>query len=235
MSHVKRDLIASMTATTVAEVATTPICTLKTVFQNSSNSKVTIRQTLRSIYGRGGLTAFYKASPAAVTSQALSTGMKYSLYRYLQRNFNYNSFLCGFISGIAATVFTHPVDAVRVYLQMGGNVGTEFKTRPLSFMYRGYSRSFLKSGIGSSCFYPIYDYCRSHIDNPLVASGISAVVSTTIMQPFDYSKNRAIYGLTEVNKWNPMTYFRGYSLNLLRIVPHFIITMTVIEKVSGTI
>ena len=227
MSHVKRDLIASMTATTVAEVATTPICTLKTVFQNSRSNQ-TIQQTLRGIYGRGGLTAFYKASPAAVTSQVLSTGMKYSLYRYLQRDFGYNSFLCGFISGIAATVFTHPIDSVRVYLQMGGNVGNEFKQRPLSFMYRGYSRSFLKSGVGSSCFYPIYDYCRSHIDNPLVASGISAIVSTTIMQPFDYSKNRAIYGLTEVNKWNPTrtNLFPRLLSQSTPLPPHFIITMT---------
>jgi hypothetical protein len=183
------------------------------------------------------LSAFYKASPAAVTSQVLSTGLKYSLYRYLQRNLTYNnSFLCGFLSGVAATVVTHPIDAVRVYLQMGNNnIKQEFKSRPLNFMYRGYSRSFLKSGVGSSCFYPIYDYCKSHVSDPILASGMSAVISATIMQPFDYSKNRAIYGLTEVNKWNPITYFRGYSLNLLRIVPHFIITMTVIEKVSSMI
>jgi len=233
MSTVWHDLGASMVATAVAEVATTPICTLKTVFQNQSNGlNKTIQQTMRNIYRVGGIKQFYNASPAAVSSQVLSTGFKYTLYRYLERNYQINPFVCGFLSGVAATIFTHPIDAVRVYLQMGNNVGKEFKQRPFNFMYRGYSRSFLKSGIGSSCFYPIYDFCKRKVDNPVVASGLSAIISTTIMQPFDYSKNRAIYGLTEVNKWNPFTYYRGYSLNLFRIVPHFIITMTVIEHLG---
>jgi len=49
------------------------------------------------------------------------------------------------------------------------------------------------------------------------------------MHPVDYLKTRHMAGLNLYSGWNPLIYYRGLSINLMRIVPHFMITMGVIE------
>lgn len=94
--------------------------------------------------------------------------------------------------------------------------------------YRGYSKTFAKKAIGSSLFYPIYDYSKTYFNNIFIASLVSAIISTIIMHPVDYLKTIHMCDNLKYSR-NIFYYYNGLSLNLLRIVPHFTIMMCCIE------
>ena len=237
-----KNIIASALATIVAEFATAPICTLKTNFQNTNNQKLTT--VFWSIYSNHGVMGFYRSSFAAIGSQVLSTSSKFFWYSYLNENFPAQEsdlinrkFIIGSTAGLLSSFMTHPVDVLKIYFQMNTFRSKFFsdlrEVGPLLF-YRGYSKTVSKSVFSSFFFYPILDILRDDYQcSTVTASVTSAVISTTMMQPLDYMKVRNIYGLPYFNGFNPLNYFKGISLNLIRVVPHFVITMTGIEYIKS--
>jgi hypothetical protein len=242
LSSGSKNIIASALATIIAEFATAPICTLKTNFQNSNNQKLTT--VFWNIYSNHGMIGFYRASFAAIGSQVLSTSSKFFWYSYLNERYPAQEsdlinrkFIIGSVAGLLSSFMTHPVDVLKIYFQMN-TFRTKFfsdlrEVGPLLF-YRGYSKTMSKSVFSSFFFYPLLDILRDDYQcSTFVASGISALISTTLMQPLDYMKVRNIYGLPYFNGFNPLNYFKGISLNFIRIVPHFTITMTGIEYIKS--
>ena len=222
------NIIYSSTATAIAELLTLPICTVKTNFQNITDMKFKPSLTFvtKDIYYRGGVKAFYAASFPAIAGQIVSTTSKYTLYRYLDENKTYpvkNKFLNGMTAGVISSSITHPLDVVKVHMQMQKPIFQSIN------LYRGYSKTFAKIVISSTLFFPLYDIFKQHFNNSTLSAGSSAVVTTICMHPVDYLKTRHMAGLQLYQGWNPLTYYRGLSLNLMRIVPHFVITMQVIE------
>lgn len=236
MSNKSRgDIINSAISTAIAEIATLPICTIKTNYQNTNSTSIT--QTVKDLHKKGGISAFYRASPASISSQVFSTSSKYFLYRYFERqNFKYsNKFFNGVASGILSSLITHPIDFIRIHMQMGKPIIPEIKTHGPGVFYRGYSKTFGKVFVGSAMFFPLYDYANSMFSNAFIASAFSAVISTTAMQPLDYLKTRHIYGKNMYHGFTIKPYFKGLSLNLARVVPHFIIVMTTIDYLGKKI
>lgn len=223
-------VVNSAVATVVAEVMTLPICTIKTNYQNS---KTDLKSVVRSIYQRGGLAAFYKASLPAIGSQVFSTSSKYVGYRWLDKNFNFYAPVNGLISGLVTSLVTHPIDSVKIYWQMGDKFLPDLRQHGLRLFYRGYSKTFSKMAISSPLFFPMFDYFNNYFKNPLLASLSTATIATIIMHPVDYLKTRHIYGLPLYESMNPLSYYRGVTLNLARIVPHFTIMMTIIKTLES--
>ncbi|XWV25230.1 putative oxoglutarate/malate carrier protein [Tupanvirus deep ocean] len=231
----KNNIVYPAIATTLAEVTTLPICTIKTNYQNTSG--ITVWKTISNIYKTGGLAAFYKASPPAIASQVYSTTSKYFLYRYLEKS-DYafsNKMINGVISGIASSIISHPIDSVKIHWQMNSPLISAINKNGIGILYRGYTKSFAKTCLGSSLFLPIYDYANNHFRNPLYASFFSAIVSTTIIHPVDYLKTRHIYGESLYQGFNLLAYYKGLSLNLMRVVPHFVIIMTTIDFLQNNL
>lgn len=225
-----RHLISITGATIVAEVATLPICTIKTLYQNTKS--VNIFDTAKTLYQKKGIIGFYNSSIPALLSQILSTGSKYVIYQKLNKDYNINKGLSGIGSGLLGSLVTHPFDTIKIHQQMGTSFLSAFKEanyNPL-MLWSGYSKTVLKYSVGGLCFLPIFEYCQKKVNTP-TAAFISAVASTTICQPFDYMKVRQIYGLPIFNN-NPMyisQYYKGLSLNLSRVVPHFTISMVIVD------
>ena len=219
-----RDIYSSSIATATAEIVTLPLCTIKTNYQNTHTS---IRETISIIWKQHGIRGFYRASLPAIASQVLTTTLKYTLYNQLKRECN--NFLAGAMSGILASLVTHPIDVVKVQWQMADNAPLRpvLRREGWRLFYRGYKQTLIKTTCGSTLFYPLFDLFHEYT-NAFLASMASAVVSTTITQPIDYMKVRRMYGLS-LNGWTILPYYRGLSLNLLRVVPHFTITMTMID------
>ena len=228
-------LTNSAIATAIAEIVTLPICTLKTNFQNSKNTS--IRLTAKDMYAKGGIKVFYRASYPAIGSQVISTASKYGLYRYFNDSqiVTSNKVINGMIGGCLSSLITHPIDSIKVHMQMSTPFIPELKKNGLGLFYRGYSKTFTKILIASSLFFPLYDYCKEYTGSSIVSSFISATISTTAMQPLDYLKTRHIYGQTLFQGFDPRPYYKGYSLNMMRVVPHFMITMCVIDLLERTI
>ena len=98
-----------------------------------------------------GIKSFYKASFPAIFSQIFSTSSKYVLYRYIDNNqFTTNKFLNGMIAGITSSLFTHPMDIVKIHMQMNKKFIPELKKIGPTIFYRGYSKSFTKIMLSSS-------------------------------------------------------------------------------------
>ena len=160
----------------------------------------------------------------ALFSQILSTSIKYTLYQEFKQ-YSYSKILAGTTAGICSSIITHPVDVVKIHLQMHTPFLASLKKNGVSIFYRGYSKSLLKSSVGSSCFFPLYDIFNERLQNNFLSSICSSILSTCILQPIDYMKTRQIYGLSI--GYNPLMYYKGLFLNLSRIVSHFIITIYV--------
>ena len=231
-SDIYKNAINSCIATGIAEIATLPICTLKTNYQNGCLHNTKIIPMAKELYATGGIKAFYRASFPAMSAQMFSTSTKYTLYTYLQQK-NDNKFVNGIASGITSSIFTHPLDVIRVHKQMNKSLSATLY-QDVSFMkyktfYKGYSKTFSKIALSSALFFPINDIIKENTNyNSFVTGFVSASISTIIMHPIDYLKTRHVAGL-KLYESNVLIYYKGLSLNLLRIVPHFSIVMGVIE------
>lgn len=222
MESIYHHIVSAAIATAVAEVTTIPLYTLKTNFQNTTADN--IRQAFQSIWKSHGIKGFYNASGWAIGSQVLSTSSKYTLYRYLQP-YTPNNFVAGCLGGILTSLMTHPIDVVKIHSQMHTPFLPELNKVGPSIFYRGYSKSFSKSAVGSLFYYPLYDLFNTQLHNPTQAAILSAISSTIILQPFDYLKTRHVYN----QQFHYTQLFRGLILNLFRVVPHFTITMVLID------
>jgi hypothetical protein len=227
-----RDLSASCIGAAVAEIITLPICTVKTNYQNSG--KKTIWGTVGAIWGKHGIVGFYNAMPSAVGAQVVSSGSKFVIYRGLTRRLGddptwHGRLLCGTASGILSTLLTHPLDVMKIHVQMQASFRKELKAVGPRLFYRGYTKSFNKVLVASTLYMPLYDICKEKIGNPVGAALVSGLIATSVTHPIDYMKTRATYGLSYWAGWNPIRYYRGFTLNICRILPHFVIMMNTID------
>ena len=199
-----------------------------------------------------GVKGFYNASGWAISSQIISTTTKYTLYRRIEHNMP-NKFIAGGIAGFIGSLMTHPFDVLKIHFQMHTPFIPELRKEGVKLLYRGYSKSLTKAIGGSTLFLPLYDkfndfygknqYVLAYTNSGPVIAGMAAIsssiISTTIMQPVDYMKTRHVMN----NNYKHVTryyispshikpYFRGLSLNLSRVVPHFGITMTIIKVIE---
>ena len=230
------NLKKSAFSTALAEIITLPICTIKTQYQNTASNSII--GTFRDILKTEGFKGFYNASVPAILSQTFSTSSKYVMYRYFEEKKYANKMINGMASGFFSSLVTHPIDSLKIHWQMRTPFLPEYNKYGPSLFYRGYSKTFGKMMLSSSLFFPLYDYLYQKSNkNAIVASFGSALISTTTMQPLDYLKTRHIYNQPLYQGWNPAIYYKGLSLNLLRVVPHFMIVMTSIDylnKLGGT-
>jgi len=235
MNELIRDAIAAGLGTGLAELLTVPACTIKTQYQ-TNNCGSSILQVVRATYARHGIMGFCRSGMPAMSGQVMTTVGKYTLYNKLKELSPNTLILNGVVSGLTVSTALQPIDFIRIALQRNVPLAQVLWGTGLAGFYRGYSKTLLKSGISSAFFYPLCDTLKATLpgDNIVVASGLTAIISTIGMHPFDYIKTRHIAG----ESWKSPTlsgYSKGLSLNLLRTVPHFMITMTCIDFIKARI
>ncbi len=225
------NVICSSVGGISGEVLTTPIHTIKSRYQNSNNS---ISNVIGSIH-KGGVSGFFVSSKVAIASQVFASTGRYTAYQSLEHAQPFgslsNKFTHGLVGGLSTTLITHPLELCKIYLQMGSKIGPEIKEKGLFVLYRGYSKSLASSSVGSMSLMPLYHLLEEKTDNPILSSILSATISAILIQPIDYMGTRQAYSLPF---WEGVSliYFKGLSLNLLRIVPHFTISMAVLRKMK---
>jgi hypothetical protein len=246
-----RNMLNSSLATSIAEFITLPICTIKTNFQNSDiNCKKSIIDITKTIYEKKGIFGFYNSTVPAILSQTFSTSLKYVLYRKLNdtgldflrkifpEKYKYDivgmidhKITYGLISGIVTSLITHPIDCLKIHIQMGTSlfhIG-KLKINP----YQGYTKSFSKVCVGACLYFPLFDYMNHKLKNSFMSAFLTSVIATIIIHPLDYLKIRHVYTKNYYIGTNPYHYYRGLSLNLMRVVPHFTILMTIISYLES--
>lgn len=237
--------INSAIGTAIAEIVIAPVCLVKTNIHNNSQ---TIPETVKEIYQKYGVKGFYSASLIAMSTQIFSTSSKYFMYKTIcekrnckeNTNITNNIFVNNTIGCIFISLITHPLDWIKVNQQMhSSEILKNIIIKP-QIMYRGYSKTFIKTIISAPLFFPLQETIRYEIkslnlpiDDTISASIISSTIATVLMQPLDYLKNRQIYGNSLYETKGFQIYFRGLSLNLLRVVPHFTIVVSVTEYLNS--
>lgn len=240
MSYI--DLLASCVGTVFAEIITLPICTAKTNYQTNLQYK-SMFDVYKNIFKTRGFYGFYSASLPAICSQVVSTSSKFTFYNYIknyrntQSNDIKNNVVNGAIGGICASMFSHPIDVVKIHQQNNISFMAELKKIGSPLIYRGYSKTLIRSIMVTSLIFPFYDFYKSKFANIFIASALSASTATIFLHPIDILKVRHISGqplyLNFGNaKDNIKYYYRGIHINLMRVVPHFIITMFIAEKIK---
>jgi len=215
-------------------IATIPICTIKTNYQNIIPANVGIMKTIQIMYKNNGIKIFNSSSLPVLFSPILSTSSKYSTYKYLDTNniIPNNKIANIFITGTLFSLMTHPIYVSKINLPKRKSVDWISKNN-LFIFEQCYSKLFIKSSISCSIYFPLYEKLGYYSQNKIINSVISASIATLIIHPIDYLKTRHIAGLPLYNGFKPINYYRGLTLNMTRIVPHFVITMYCIEKLSN--
>ena len=251
--------IHSLIGTFIAEMATLPICTVKTIYQTQTAGQFkTIFDTAKSIYNANGISGFYVASIPAVASQMFSTSAKYTMYKYICNHYNGNKYVNNTIGCIFISLCTHPLDCIKANMQKSSGATTglvnatglvqknihvfreyvvpKIKTDGYRFLYGGYSKTLTKVVISAPLFFPLSETLTDITGSTVFGPMAAATIGTICMQPIDYLKTRQMCDrkLSLWQGWNPTPYFRGLTLNLMRVVPHFTIVMgsiRILEKI----
>lgn len=237
VNNALHNIIASSIGTSIAEVLTIPICSIKTNYQTNLNYN-SIREVARDIYNTRGMYGFYNSSFMAISSQIVSTASKFTFYNMIKGyrgttdiDFK-NNMLNGGMAGILSSVLTHPIDVVKIHQQQNQQLLPIIKQEGLSVLYRGYSKTFYKNILLTSTLFPIYDVYTSHFDNPVLSALMASITVSTILHPVDYLKVRHVSNKPLWQGYNPIHYYRGFCINLLRATPHFMITMGITEAIK---
>jgi hypothetical protein len=219
-----------------------------------SQNQPSLNMIIRDYYSKYGIAGFFSAKYPAIFSQAITTSSRYTLYKILpqynplnskhnemtknnQTNKSFMTYLFNasnsVSAGIITSIITHPIDYLKINKQMNNhNIN-------IKHIYRGYTKTLSKVIVGGSTFFPLYDLVKSYEYSSTTSGVISAILSTTIMQPFDYLKTRNIYGLNHNvshiirSPKEILILFRGLNLNLLRVVPHYTLTMSIIDYLNN--
>lgn len=226
------NLIPSIIGTFIAEIITLPICTVKTVYQNNNLS---LKETINLIKKNSGYKGFIQASMPAILGQIISTSTKYTFYNYIKdlrqtkSNDLISNSLNGITGGLLGSVFSHPIDVWKNYLQRNENF--PWKSLNPRLYYQGYTASIYKNIVLYSCLFPIYDYYKNKFNSIYISSVCTTITVSFIIQPFDYYKTIKMSGYNHTLKLS--NFSRGFGLMLARSIPHFFITMIVTENIKS--
>ena len=227
-------VINNMIASSIAEIITLPLCTIKTNHQVNNNRF--LKETVLQIYNKHKFIGFYQASFPSVLSQVLSTTTKYSFYKYFShiRQTNKNDILQnsinGVIGGLLGSIICHPVDVYKNYTQRGVNYFEELRIKKFKILYQGYSQTIIKNILLYSILYPTYDYYYSKTHDNIISSIGTTITVGIITQPIDYLKTRYIAG---IYNFNIQDLYKGFSIMLMRNIPNFLITMSIINYLNN--
>jgi len=223
-------VINNMIASSIAEIITLPLCTIKTNHQVENNRF--LKDTILQIYQKHKFIGFYQASFPAILSQVMSTTTKFSFYRYLsqiretKKNDIIQNSINGVLGGLAGSVICHPIDVYKNYTQRGANYFEELRIKKHKILYQGYSQTILKNIVLYSILYPTYDYYYSKTNSSTISAIGTTITVGFITQPFDYLKTRYIAG---VYAYRIKDLYKGFGIMLMRNIPNFLITMSIIN------
>ncbi|KAK9458790.1 mitochondrial carrier domain-containing protein [Lipomyces oligophaga] len=236
-------------------------------------------QALKVILQNEGIRGWQRGLGCAYFYQIGLNGCRLGFYEPIQRltsglflgdanksNLAINVF-AGASSGIMGAIAGSPFFLVKTRMQSYSpvfQVGTQthyknlwdglssiFKAEGFKGLYRGVDSAILRTGAGSSVQLPIYNYCKSVIEQyklaegpaqHLMSSAVSGLGVCIVMNPWDvimtrmYNQRGNLYnGLVDclvktVKIEGPMALYKGFFAHLMRIGPHTILTLTFMEQ-----
>lgn len=213
MESVNR-IVSAAVGVSCAEIVTLPICTVKTIYQVEN---VSVKDCVSKI--KNNPLVLFKASIPAVLSQIYTSVYKFTIFNYFQQFFEktWQLLLLGSCVSVSSLVVTHPLDYIRVSYQTNQKM-------VLKECFKGISPNTMKQTIAGAAYLPVRQSIKNNFPElkSWQAGVIAAFIGTSLVHPFDYFKTYLLGNAvgTKVNFSRP---FRGLHLNLMRVIPHFVI------------
>lgn len=210
---------ASSIAGISAELITLPISTLKSIYQTSEN--ISICQIISDKNYKGYIR---KSISPAIVQKLLSTTSRFTTFYYLKNKDNMSNMKSGFISGIVSSIITTPANVWKIRKQIG-NIYS------IKNSYNGVKLSIVRNILLGTLQLPLYEYMKRYTkENHAYASIITAIIVTAILHPIDLLMTKKMAGKNLLPIGN---IYKGISLNLGRVLPHFMIVTYIYEKLSS--
>lgn len=132
-----------------------------TVRQHCNLSKLSVRQSITSIYKRSGYPGFfYGLLPSLLISIPTGSIEFYTVKKLSDKYGVSNMFVWGGIAGIFSSILTSPIDRLKTMYQMNGSISLKSSDFKLNTMFRG---AILRS-FSASITYGMYEYLSKFID-----------------------------------------------------------------------
>jgi hypothetical protein len=217
----ERRFIRAACGTLIAETLTQPLCTIKTLYQTTPSATGWL-PCARTLYRESGVWGFIRSSPLATCSQIIASSTKITCYLGLVDAVGDQvpKPALGAVAGALGGLFSHPLDVLRIQVQRGD--GLKFSA---ARAYRGLRYTLQKNVLVASILFPTFSALKSR-DHGTITSAVGASLLTTlIVHPVDLWKTQRVAGVALGGL------YRGFTLNLARVLPHFVLTMVVMEKI----
>jgi hypothetical protein len=208
-----------------AEIIALPIYTIKTNYQTSNFSSITI---IKNIYSKYGIFGFYNAVFSAIFARMVSSFIKYSLYneiKYYRQTDNsdlFNNMVNGCISGVFCSFFVHPIDVITNHLQRFKNF--DYNLIKIKVLYSGLTQTLIRNFLLYSVLFSVFDYSKYLTNNNIILSCVmTTTITSAILQPSDYIRTKFMAQQKEKIKFR--TCWKGYHLSYIANTTHFTIAM----------
>lgn len=216
-----------------AELITNPVNVVRVVYQTEN---LTLRQTIENVHVRQ---AYFNGFLIALASKVVSNSLKYVLYdrikdyRGTKKDNLVGNMLNGVIGGVIGTSVTNPLMVWRTRRQRGDAMN-------LRYSFDGYKISVIRCIPLYGLLFPCRDWYHNFYTNKFgnfIWVGVLASVTTNIttllvVHPFDYVRTRLAARKPMEYTLNPIKYYRGAHIAFARNMPHFVISMLVMDMLK---
>lgn len=171
-----------------ATLCTYPFDLIRTIFaaQGVPKTHTSISALIRGTVQTDGIRGLYKGIFPSLALIAPYMGISFSVYEALKSQQTFSPAICGGISGFTSKIIVYPLDTIKKRMQMQGVVASgspEYRnawdccrqilnSEGFIAFYRGTTPSLVKSIVGQSCTFAIYEFSLRTIqrmtpDNPM--------------------------------------------------------------------
>ena len=130
-------------------------------------------------------------------------------------------FINGWISGMSAIIFSHPLDTIKTNIQEKKIINYNFKS-----LYKGILPPLIGVGFEKAIVFGVYESTINHTKNNAISGGLSGMAASFIVTPFERIKIllQTNQGISSIN---PRYLFQGLSSTFYRETPGFAIYFSV--------
>lgn len=144
----------------------------------------------------------------------------------------YKNFQFGLISGLSAIVVSHPIDTIKTNIQESIKINYNIKK-----LYKGLSAPLLGVGLEKSVVFGIYESTKPHTQSDVISGGLSGMVASFIVTPFErikilFQTNKGNWNFIKQNM-NIKFMFQGLSATFYRETPGFAIYFSVYNNLKN--
>ena len=212
---------------------------LDTIRIKTQSNNMMIKENIINIYRNAGVYGFYKGFIPPLLSISLEKAVVFGVYnnvynKKLLKNNVTNTLFSGYISGLVASLFVVPLEAIKIHQQDIINGYPFIKCfRDLVNNGRLYSSlipTLFREPPGFAIYFSVYNKLNEmipyyHIIQPLIYGSIAGCVSWLFIYPADViktrlqlSKNKGLFEIIKDSYYKNLLY-KGFSLSIMRAIP----------------